>query len=389
MTDSNYGDLKRTALVRLSHERFGASIDPIHTSNQIIRDSLDSGEWTGARVGQSYPMPKVIVPEAQALELADKSESSVSTARVVNSDGSAGREVYIVDQFDAASQIPPMDTYKSYHARKLNGQTDVETLMTAFQNGQNVLLQSDAGTGKNHLIEAVCAKLGVPQVAVSLSGGATVEDLIGQYVLVQGSTHWVDGLMTTFFRPTGLGGTFTADEINACPPEITFVCHQATDHRKTLVLAQRGREVVKGHKRFVFVGTMNPDYIGTRPLNPAMRDRFNLKLTLDYDTAIESKVLKSMGAKPETIKSLLALASKLRDQYRAPSHEITIPFSTRMLKDYIVNMGLHGEHIARMSMINSFDSLEQVAVREAVSLYLDAPNGSMDESYEMEDLENA
>src|SRR5207245_6650598 len=120
----------------------------------------------------------------------------------------------------------------------------------------------------------------------------------------------------------------------------------------------RGQEVIRAHPNWVFVGTANPDYIGTRPLNTAMRDRFNLKLTLDYDPIVEAKILKDMGAKQATIKSLLALAGKLREQYRSPSREITIPFSTRMLKDYIVNGYRHGEHIARTSLVNSFDSIE-------------------------------
>jgi MoxR-like ATPase len=41
---------------------------------------------------------------------------------------------------------------------------------------------------------------------------------------------------------------------------------------------------------------MNPDYIGTTPLNYAFRNRFDIQIPWDYDDAVEEKLIEVQGA---------------------------------------------------------------------------------------------
>lgn len=86
--------------------------------------------------------------------------------------------------------IPPKAVLASYIPRKLDGKTDLETLETAYRvsvahsggthlpecpkdckgGPVNVLLVGDTGTGKNHLVAALAAKLGIPYTRIPLNG---------------------------------------------------------------------------------------------------------------------------------------------------------------------------------------------------------------------------
>jgi MoxR-like ATPase len=270
--------------------------------------------------------------------------------------------------------IPPKETFKAYVPRQVDGKTDFETVRTAVLNGQTILLTSGAGGGKNHLAAAVAADLGLPLVSISLSGGAQVEDLIGQQ-LFTGSAHgtvWVDGQFTNFFRHAAAGRRciVVLDEVNAAPNDVLFRLHSALDERRILGLPEKGQEVLQDTMHnCVVIGTMNPDYRGTKPLNEAFKRRFIVKLKLDYDLTVEKKLLRKAGMENDAVIRLLNLASALRKSYH--DTELGQPMGTADLLNYAANIALHGEHIARHSMLQNYDEDEQPAVAEAMRLHLD------------------
>jgi hypothetical protein len=114
-------------------------------------------------------------------------------------------------------------------------------------------------------------------------------------------------------------------------------------------------ETIVAHKDLTIFATMNPDYIGTTPLNFAMRNRFDIQLSWDYDDAVEAKLVSS--------KALLLVTKQLRAEAAKGQYET--PISTNMLIEveaFIKDADL-GYEFAVENFIAHFSSDEQPSVR--------------------------
>jgi len=308
--------------------------------------------------------------------------------------------------------IPDPAQAKSYIPRKLNGKTDVEMLLLAYKvntahaqgqcvpecsqhkpkgytckrRPQNVLLISDTGAGKNHLVRAVAAILQIPYLRIPLNGGATVDGLLGRLKVYEQNgasiTEWQDGRLSLMLRPENpYGGIVCLDEVNATPQSIGFILHPILDDERTCVIDDNS-EAFKVNPKAMFVGTMNPDYAGTRTMNAALKSRFSIPLILDYEDSIEKKIVAD--------DRLLKLAKQLRQQYRNGDGTIGTPVGTRTLLDYESNLQLYGREIANAAFTAAFETTEeQVTVRRALELHLaDAAPIDLDADVNLDDPAN-
>lgn len=256
--------------------------------------------------------------------------------------------------------IPSEERFRAYIPRKVDGSTDLDHLRIALKAHQNVLLFGPKGAGKNHLTEALAAIEGLPIIAASFSLGIREEDLIGQMTLRNGSTVFEDGALTWLMRH---GGIFVADEVNAAPREVAFALHQVTDSRRQLVLTVNGREIVRAHPRFMFIGTMNPDYAGTRELNEAFEDRFHVSLEIDYNDDVEDKLIKD--------KRLLKLARAIRTNHKGVTDDrLTKTVSTRAMMAHEDNVRLHGEEVAKSVFVNRWRGEDKAAVEKVYDAHM-------------------
>jgi MoxR-like ATPase len=331
----------------------------IGTGTDVDREALMHAEATTPDLMQS----SVVQPEDPIAEVEIEGEPDVP---------SPGIEA-LEERF--RKLVPSKERFRSYVPRQMDGSTDYAIVRKAALAGrQPILLMSDAGAGKNHLTEALAADLECPMVSISLSADAQTEDIVGS---VGPQTKdgvqfwaWVDGYLTDFARlaSTGQYCIIVWDEINAAQPGITFRLHQTFDHRRTLVLAENHETIVAG-PRLIHIATMNPDYRGTKPLNQALKRRFSLKLTLDYNTEVERQLLRRRGATMMQTEKLLKLAGQLRKSYH--DTDLTQPLGTADLLDYVENSRLLGETIARHSLLQNYEADERASVQEAISLNLD------------------
>lgn len=249
---------------------------------------------------------------------------------------------------DIPSLIP--HRVKKYVRRKITvGKEDIQVLEQAYKCRQNTLLIGPTGAGKTHAIRVVAKKLEIPYVRLNLNRMTTPEDFVGQWVPKKGGGYkWNDGILTRFMRH---GGVVVVDEINAAPPEILFVLHSVTDDERQIVLTQKDGEVVKAHPDFWFVATMAPEYYGTKKLNQALKDRFEVVLQYPYDTNIERELLKDQW--------LVRASEELRAE-----EKIKTPVSTRMLLQFEKNQEIYGTELAVEMLISKFEAGEQKLVRE-------------------------
>ena len=112
-------------------------------------------------------------------------------------------------------------------------------------------------------------------------------------------------------------------------------------------------ETIEAHPDVTVFATMNPDYVGTTPLNFAMRNRFDIQLMWDYDDAVEEKLVES--------KALRTLVKSLRVE--AAKGQYDTPISTNMLIEFSDFVTKLGYDFAVENFIAHFGSDEQASVR--------------------------
>ena len=311
-----------------------------------------------------------------------------------------------------------------YIPRRLPGfeQPDVEVLATAVRQNWNVLKLGPTGNGKTSAIQAVCADNEWPLAIVNCNGMTTVEDLVGQVLPTESADRdatqlidrvanarqqtliaksrkdgegylkaqleqtraeleldvaykdggsgleWHDGVLVSLMKGSSEHEhtVLLADEINFGPAKVLSVINGVTDDRRQLTLAQHKGEVIQAHAGFAFMAAMNPNYEGTRPLNKALRDRFHLTLSYDYDEEIEAQLIPN--------DRLRGLAKKLRDMHA--KEELLTPTSTRGLLHFMEVEAILGTGAAIESFVSTFEEDERAAVRESMTLHLRGGSGT-------------
>lgn len=257
-----------------------------------------------------------------------------------------------------------------YIPRRIRGIQDVTVIEKAIKynianSGKvpelyNILLIGDTGVGKSHCARFMAWKLKLPYKRINLNGATTPEDLVGQFV-PSGERDkpfvWVDGWLTKFMRH---GGILVLDEINMAQADILAILNSVLDRERSLVLTHKDGEIIQAHKNFIVISTMNLHYEGTKPLNEALRDRFNLTLEFNYDSNVEKELISN--------KNILDFAEKLRIAYL--NSELMTPVSTRSLMFFQTNLRVLGKYIAEEIFFNRFDTNERKVVRETYRMIL-------------------
>lgn len=154
------------------------------------------------------------------------------------------------------------------------GQQEVvdRALITIFTNN-HALVEGVPGVAKTLLVRTLGQVLGCPSQRIQFTPDLMPADIIGtnvfnlqknEFMLVKGP------IFTTFLL---------ADEINRAPAKTQSALLQAMQERQVTI----DRESYALSPSFTVFATQNPiEYEGTYPLPEAQKDRFMLKITMDY-----------------------------------------------------------------------------------------------------------
>ena len=273
-------------------------------------------------------------------------------------------------QVDYQKLIP--EKFQYFTREIVNGMTDYQVFEKALEQSKNVLLIGPTGSGKTTLPRYYCYDHQTPYIRVSLNGGCTVEDLVGHYVLKTDEygnqvTEWVDGLLTIACR---LGYIVVLDEINAASSEILFKLNSLLDDERILILSEKDGEIVTPHPGFRFIATCNPTelgYSGTKELNEALLDRFQLIMYVDYDERVERNILKQIISLDEVDK-IQNFAKAVRSAYI--NAEILTPLSTRTLINLadLMNQGMTD------LIVNRFKESERTIISDQLDIHINTTN---------------
>ena len=152
---------------------------------------------------------------------------------------------------------------------------NLEAIFYSIANNKPCLLIGETGTGKTSLIRHLASLTNQAYRRVNLNGQTNTDDLIGKWVIKNGSMRWIDGVLIESLRK---GYWLVLDELNSALPEVLFLLQSLLDDDKFVVITEKDGEVVRPHKNFRLFATLNPtasgNYVGTNELNRALMSRF-------------------------------------------------------------------------------------------------------------------
>ena len=191
-----------------------------------------------------------------------------------------------------------------------------EDVMAAVVLRKPVLLKGPTGAGKTRMAESISAVFNQPMQSINSSVDLDAEALLGFKTLVQrdGQSHieFIEGPVVTAMKK---GHLLYIDEINMAKAETLPILHSALDHRRMMTNPFTG-EVIEAHPDFGVIAAINEGYIGTAPMNEALKNRF-IAYPIPYLTGEQLSKLwdrEFPEAEPKLKKFMLNLAEDLMKQ---------------------------------------------------------------------------
>ncbi|WP_052131633.1 ATP-binding protein [Planococcus sp. CAU13] len=189
-------------------------------------------------------------------------------------------------------------------------------VMAAVVLRKPVLLKGPTGAGKTRLAESISAVFNQPMQSINSSVDLDAEALLGFKTLVQrdgqSRIEFVEGPVVTAMKK---GHLLYIDEINMAKAETLPILHSALDHRRMMTNPFTG-EVIEAHPDFGVIAAINEGYIGTAPMNEALKNRF-IAFPVPYLTGAQLSDLWSRefpDADPKLKEFMLNLAKDLMKQ---------------------------------------------------------------------------
>lgn len=191
-----------------------------------------------------------------------------------------------------------------------------EDVLTAVVIRRPVLLKGPSGSGKTKFAESVSAFFNQPMHQINCSVDLDAESLIGFKTIIRqdGDTviDFVDGPVVKAMKE---GHILYIDEINMAKPETLPILHSVLDYRRMLTNPFTG-EVIHAHPDFTVIAAINEGYVGTVPMNEALKNRF-IAFQVPYLGQEQSKALleREFPDAPRTlIMTMLNISEDLKNQ---------------------------------------------------------------------------
>lgn len=247
---------------------------------------------------------------------------------------------------------------------------DDATSMMALN--KNILLKGPTGSGKTKLAETLSETIDRPMHQVNCSVDLDAESLLG-FKTIQTNENgtqeivFIDGPVIKAMKE---GHILYIDEINMAKPETLPILNGVLDYRRKLTNPFTG-EIINAAPGFNVIAAINEGYIGTLPMNEALKNRF-VVIQVDYiDGDILSDVIKNQSQLSDykTIQKIINFNEDLRTMTKQGqiSEEAASIRALIDLSDLATVMPI--ERAIKRTIIDKLeDEREQQAILNAVEL---------------------
>ncbi|MDF1861119.1 MAG: MoxR family ATPase [Verrucomicrobiales bacterium] len=177
------------------------------------------------------------------------------------------------------------------------GQEDViDHCLIAIFTGNHILIEGVPGVAKTLLVRTLAKVLGTEFSRIQFTPDLMPSDITGTNIfnLQEGAFHLVKGPIFTSF--------LLSDEINRAPAKTQSALLQAMQERQVTI----DGETHELPDSFTVFATQNPiEYEGTYPLPEAQKDRFLLRVEMDYPAEEEERQLAMQSLGRDTPEHIL------------------------------------------------------------------------------------
>ncbi|WP_062232135.1 ATP-binding protein [Fictibacillus sp. FJAT-27399] len=192
----------------------------------------------------------------------------------------------------------------------------VTDAVIALLMGKNVLLKGPTGSGKTKLAEYLSSLFQQPLHSINCSVDLDAEALLGHKTISYENGHseieFIPGPVT---KAAAFGHFLYIDEINVSKPETLPILNGILDYRRTVTNPFTG-DIIKAAEGFNVIAAINEGYIGTVPLNEALKNRF-VVIEVPYiqgDTLFEMLLSHSQQKDRGILKQFVQFSSDLVQQ---------------------------------------------------------------------------
>ena len=211
-----------------------------------------------------------------------------------------------------------------------------KNILRRLEMGRNIFLAGKSGTGKSDFVRYLAEYFGQKVLSVNFSQGTTEAHLLGKFIVKDGQTKFVYGIVPTAMK---LGWWICFDEIDYAQPEHLSIL-QSVLEGNSLILLQNENEEIIPHENFRMFATANTkgrgdetqSYVGTNFLNLAFLDRWSI-FEFPY-TKKEHKIVGTLLEKDGTLaEQVLQFFTLLRKSVEN-GDLMNIEFTTRRLEQF-------------------------------------------------------
>jgi MoxR-like ATPases len=211
----------------------------------------------------------------------------------------------------------------------------VERMLVCLLSKGHCLLEGVPGVAKTLAVETMATVMGGTFARLQFTPDLVPADIVGTRIYRAGSERF----------DTELGPVFAnfvlTDEINRAPAKVQSALLEVMAERQVSV----GGRTYPMPEPFLVLATQNPiESEGVYPLPEAQRDRFLMKITVDYPSMEEEReIIYRMGVQPpvpeqvlspEALQHLQAQASRVFVHHALVDYVVRLVFATRVPKDH-------------------------------------------------------
>ena len=202
----------------------------------------------------------------------------------------------------------------------------IERMLVCLLARGHCLLEGVPGLAKTLAVETLSDVIGGTFVRIQFTPDLVPSDLVGTRIY-RASTESFDVELGPVFANFVL-----ADEVNRAPAKVQSALLEVMAERQVSI----GGHTHPVPEPFLVLATQNPiESEGVYPLPEAQRDRFLMKILVDYPTANEEvEIVQRMGVDPPSASQIMKPADLLRLQKAADAvfvHRAVVDYAVRLV----------------------------------------------------------